>query len=154
MWEEYYKNLKAKSWGNFPINIKSDLLLETEILMREAQVKQTLWQEYLDNLKQNYPFFRFPWWCGSKIPENIAVLKKLWYLSIWWSDDMKRYHKNEKWKIIGTHLTVEEIENLEIENGDIPLFHFKQDDYKYIDAYIENLKRKNKYWKTVSDIIE
>lgn len=149
LWEEYYKKLQAKSWENFPEDIQSSLLLETEILMREAQIKKTLWKDYLDNLKQNYPFFRFPWWCGAYRSENIAVLKKLWYLSIWWSDDFYRWTSGNR-----KHMSVEWVKNIEIKNWDIPLFHFKQDDYKYIDAYIENLKKQKKSGKTVSDIIE
>ena len=146
LWEEYYKNLKAESWWEFPNKIKSDLLLETEILMWEEQVRRTLWDSYLQNLKQNYPFFRFPGWCGARIPKNIAVLKKLWYLSIWWSDDF--YNKQRK------HLSVDYMKSMDIENWDIPLFHFKKDDYKYLDAYIENIKDKNKAPKQVSDIIQ
>ena len=149
LWEAYYRNLQAKSWEDFPKSIQSNLLLETEILMREAQIKKTLWKEYLDTFKQNYPFFRFPGWCGAYRPNNIAVLKKLWYLSIWWSDDFYRWSgKNRK------HMSVEWVKDIEIKNWDIPLFHFKQDDYKYIDAYIENLKKQKKSSTTVSDIIE
>ena len=146
LWGEYYKNLKAWAW--FPNEIKSDLLLETEILMREAQVKKTLWEDYLKTLKQDYPFFRFTGWCGAGRPKNIAVLKRLWYLSIWWSDDFYRWSGKSR-----KHMSVEWVKNIEIENWDIPLFHFKQDDYKYIDAYINNLKSRNKTWKKVSDII-
>jgi len=149
LWEEYYKKLQAKSWEGFPKSIQSNLLLETEILMREAQTKKTLWKEYLDNLKQHYPFFRFPWGCGAYRANNIAVLKRLWYLSIWWSDDFYRWSGKTR-----KHMSVEWVKNIEIENWDIPLFHFKQDDYKYIDAYIESLKKQDKSSKAVSDIID
>ena len=82
LWNEYFENIKNKSGEWFPSKIKSSILLETEILMWEAQIRNTVWEVYLQNLKQNYPFFRFPGWCGANRSENVAVLKKLWYLSI------------------------------------------------------------------------
>lgn len=152
LWDEYYKKLEKDALAWFPNRIKSSLLLETEILMREAQVKQTLWEEYRQNLKDNYPFFRFPWWCGARRPENIAVLKKLWYLSIWWSDDF--YDSQHG------HKSVEKMEEMDIPNWAILLFHFKKNHKKwestereYLDSYIRNLKNKNITSKTVSDII-
>ena len=84
LWDDYLKNLRIKSWNWFPRKVRTDLLLETEILMWEAQIKKTLWSEYLKNFKQNHPFFRFPWGCGDTAARNTNVLKKLWYLAIWW----------------------------------------------------------------------
>ena len=149
LWDEYYDKIKNESWPSFPNKIKSTLLLETEILMWESQVKNTLWEEYLQNLKQNYPFFRFPGWCWANRGENIDVLKRLWYLAIWWSDDFYRWFgKNRR------HMSVYNMSNMNIQNWDIPLFHFKKDDYKYIDAYIENMKNKNKSSHEISWIIK
>ena len=148
LWVDYYNRIKSESWSWFPNAIKSTILLRTEILMWEAQMKKTLWESYLRSLKQNYPFFRFPWWCGAHRPSNIAVLKSLWYLSIWWSEDFYRWSwKNRK------HMTVLEIKNMGISNWNIPLFHFKKDDYKYVDAYIENMKKKWKSSKYISRVI-
>ena len=147
LWEEYFQKIKAEWWIWFPQKINSDVLLETEMLMREETITKTLGEEYLQNLKQNYPFFRFPWGCGARRPKNIAVLKKLWYLSIGWSDDFFRW-KNHK------HMSSEDIRTMNIPNWSIPLFHFKEEDYKYIDAYIENMKSKNKTSLKVSRIVK
>ena len=149
LWNEYYESIKVKSGSSFPSRIKSTILLETEILMWETQIRNTLWEDYLQNLKQNYPFFRFPWGCGANRSENIAVLKKLWYISIWWSEDFFRW----RWKS-RRHISTESIKTMDIPNWSIPLFHFKEQDYKYIDAYIENLKDKNKTSREVSQIIK
>lgn len=148
LWVDYYNRIKSESWSWFPNMIKSTILLKTEILMWEAQIKKTLWNDYLKNFKQNYPFFRFPWWCGANRSSNIAVLKSLWYLSIWWSEDFYKWTgKNRR------HMTTSELQNMSISNWDIPLFHFKKDDYRYIDAYIENMKKKWKSSKVVSRVI-
>ena len=147
LWEDYYKQIKSESWSNFPYQIKSDLLLETEILMWEQQIKKTLWTEYFHKMKQNFPFFRFPGWCWATRPENIKVLKKLWYLSIWWSED---FYRNRKWN---RHLSTDEIKNMNIWNWEIPLFHFKYQDFKYINAYIDNYKNKGKSSRKISDIV-
>jgi len=148
LWNEYFENIKSRSWESFPNRIKSDILLETEILMWEAQIKNTLWEKYLQNLKQSYPFFRFPGWCWANRSENIAVLKKLWYLSIWWSEDFFRWTNKSR-----RHMSTDSIKTMDISNWSIPLFHFKSDDYKYIDAYIENMKWKGKASHEVSQII-
>jgi len=148
LWTNYYNKIKSESWNWFPNSIKSAILLKTEILMWESQIKKTLWESYLRNLKQSYPFFRFPWWCGANRSSNIAVLKSLWYLSIWWSEDFYRWSGSNR-----KHLTTSEMQNMNISNWSIPLFHFKKDDYKYIDAYIENMKRKWKSSKVISRVI-
>ncbi len=149
LWIEYFNKLKLQVWNDFPFKISSDLLLRTEILMWEAQIKNSLWKPYLNKLKSNFPFFRFPGWCWWFREKNIKVLKDLWYLSIWWSDDFYRWTgKNRK------HIAAANVWSLDISNGDIPLFHFKESDFKYIDAYIQNVKNKNKSSKVVSDIIK
>ncbi len=148
LWTNYYNKIKSGSWTWFPNKIKSTILLRTEILMWEAQIKKTLWESYLKNLKQNYPFFRFPWWCWASRSQNIAVLKSLWYLSIWWSEDFYKWSGSNR-----RHLTPSEMQSMNISNWNIPLFHFKKDDYKYIDAYIQNMKRKWKSSKVVSRVI-
>lgn len=149
LWENYLKNLKINSWNWFPRKVKTDLLLETEILMWEAQIKKTLWMDYLKNLKLNYPFFRFPWGCGATATRNINVLKKLWYLSIWWSEDFFRWSWDNR-----RHMSLNGVKNLNVSNWEIPLFHFKADDFKYIDAYINNMKNKNKSSKVVSETVK
>lgn len=148
LWDNYYNKIKAESWDWFPNKIKSTILLRTEILMWEAQIKKTLWNDYLKTFKQNYPFFRFPWWCGAHRSSNIAVLKNLWYLSIWWSEDFYKWNGKDR-----RHMTTSEMQNMNISNWNIPLFHFKKDDYKYIDAYIENMKKRWKSSKVISKVI-
>ena len=41
-------------------------------------------------------------------------------------------------------MTAASVWNLNVTNGDIPLFHFKESDFKYTDTYINNMKRQNK----------
>ena len=149
LWIEYFNKLKLQVWNDFPFKISSDLLLRTEILMWEAQIKNSLWEPYLNKLKSNFPFFRFPGWSWWFREKNIKVLKDLWYLSIWWSDDFYRWTGKSR-----KHITDASVWSLNISNGDIPLFHFKESDFKYIDTYIQNMKNKNKSSKVVSDIIK
>jgi peptidoglycan/xylan/chitin deacetylase (PgdA/CDA1 family) len=155
LWADYLNKIQAESWEWFPRRIKSDLLLRTEILMWEAQIKRTLGEEYLNKFKIEHPFFRFPWGCGATATRNINVLKEMWYLSIGWSDDFFRWAGKAR-----RHMTLNEVKNVGIRNWDIPLFHFKKSywpgkttEWAYIDAYIENMKNKNKWSKTTSEII-
>ena len=155
LWENYLNTIKSESWEWFPRKVKTDLLLKTEILMREEQIKKTLWEEYLQNFKTQYPFFRFPGWCWSTNSNNIKILKELWYLSIGWNEDFFRWTgKNRR------HITKQEIKNMNINNWDIPLFHFKKNyksgssEREYIDAYIESMQNKNKTSHEISEIIK
>ncbi len=149
LWEDYLNKIKSESWEWFPRRVKSDLLLRTEILMWEEQIKKTLGEEYLNKFKIEHPFFRFPWGCGATATRNINVLKDLWYLSIGWSEDFYRWTGKAR-----RHMSTESIRTMNVPNGGIPLFHFKDQDYKYIDAYIENMKNRNKTSHEVSHIIK
>lgn len=156
LWDDYLKNLRIMSWNWFPRKVRTDLLLETEILMWETQIKKTLWSEYLKNFKQNHPFFRFPWGCWDSAPRNINVLKKLWYLAIWWSEDFFRWKWSNR-----KHMSLEWVRVMSISNWDIPLFHFKKSygakkatERDYIDAYIDNMKNRNKTSHEVSHIVK
>jgi hypothetical protein len=51
-------------------------------------------------------------------------------------------------------MSAESMRSMNIPNGAVPLFHFKEQDYKYIDAYIENMKSKNKTSHKVTQIIK
>jgi len=149
LWEDYLNKIKSESWEWFPRIVKSDLLLRTEILMWEEQMKKSLGEEYLHKFKIDHPFFRFPWGCGATATKNVNVLKELWYLSIGWSEDFFKWTGKSR-----RHMPAESMKTMNIPNGAIPLFHFKSEDYKYIDAYIENMKNKNKTSHEVSKIVK
>ena len=134
LWIDYYNNIKSKNpW--MPQVMDSATLLETEILMWEEEVKQSLWEDYLSEIKLNHPFFRFPWGCWSKRMENIDVLKKHWYLAIWWNDEPK-YNTSKK-----------------VSNWDIPLFHFDKTNVTALYQYLHKLTSSWKEPKLVSEII-
>jgi len=143
LWLEYYNKLKSDN-PDAPDKVKSATLLEAEILMWEEEVKLNLGEEYLQKMKINSPFFRFPWWCWVKNSESISILKKHWYLSVWWSEDFMK----------GWHMSNNAIKTMEIPNWWIPLFHFKKDDIPYLKSYLENLSNQWKTSKTLSETIE
>ena len=134
LWINYYNDIKSENpW--MPQVMNSATLLETEILMREEEVRQSLWEDYLTEMKLNHPFFRFPWGCWSKRMENIDVLKKHWYLAIWWNDEP-----------IYNMLT-------KVSNWDIPLFHFDKTNATTLYQYINKLISSWKEPKLVSEIL-
>lgn len=134
LWTDYYNKIKAKN-PRIPEVMDSADLLETEILMREEEVRQNLWEAYLNEMKLNHPFFRFPWGCWSKRMENIEVLKKHWYLAIWWNDEPKFKIPEKVW------------------NWDIPLFHFDQKNINALNPYISKIKASWKKTKLISELI-
>lgn len=151
LWEDYYKNvLEADKLSSVPDKIRSDLLLQTEILMREEEVRRTLWEAYLQKYKRDFPFIRLPWWHWMLVSEknksvreeNVEVLKKMWYLSIIWSDDFIRSWSHQ------------DIDHMAVENWWTPLFHFKwKKEQDYIRQYIQKAKWMGKKFKPLSDII-
>lgn len=109
-------------------------LLEQQILDWEQAVKDSLWEDYLIRMKRDFPFFRFPWWCWDSNPVHLDVLKKLWYLPIWWSDCT--------WK-----------DGQSLNNGEIELFHVKPADFWRISKCAQ---QANKQWmrcQTISTIV-
>lgn len=107
---------------------------ERELLWREKTVKDVLWEDYFVKMKKNYPFFRFPgmYWIREKA--YLDILKKHGYIPIW-----RRYTENPK--------------NGTINNGDIFLRHFKDQDTSNVKKSIELILQNWKHAKTVSDII-
>ena len=107
---------------------------ERELLWWEETVKEILWEDYFLKMKKNYPFFRFPWMYWIRVEAYLDILKKHWYIPIWW-----RYTKNPG--------------NQEVNNGDIFLRHFKNADTINIRKSVELTLQNGKKPRTVSDII-
>lgn len=107
---------------------------ERELLWWEKIVKEVLWEIYFIKMKKNYPFFRFPgmYWIREKA--YLDILKKHGYIPIWW-----RYTENPQ--------------NGTVNNGDIFLRHFKDQDMANVKKSIELILQNGKHAKTVSDII-
>jgi len=110
-------------------------LLKKQILDWEAAVKDNLWEEYLIRMKRDFPFFRFPGWCGDSKPEHIAVLKELWYLPFWRSDCT--------WK-----------DGQNLNNGEIELFHVKPADFSRISNCIQQAQGQWLQCKPLTEIVD
>lgn len=107
---------------------------ERELLWWEKIVKQILWEDYLIKMKSNYPFFRFPWMHWIRVKAYLDILKKYGYIPIWW-----RYTENPKNELVN--------------NGDIFLWHFKDQDTINVRKSLELILKNGKQAKTVSEII-
>ena len=109
-------------------------LLEKQILDWEQAVIDSLWVEYFDEMKKNFPFFRFPGWCWDSNPEHLAVLKKLWYLPFGRSDCT--------WKNGKT-----------LHNGELELFHVKEADFRRISECIQEAQKNWFSCKRLTEIV-
>ena len=107
---------------------------EKELLWWEVTVKAVLWEDYFIKMKKNYPFFRFPWMHWIREKAYLDILKKHGYIPIWW-----RYTENPKDGVVN--------------NGDIFLWHFKDQDTTNVRKSLEMILKNGKYPKTVSDMI-
>lgn len=107
---------------------------ERELLWWEKTVKEVLWEDYFFKMKKNHPFFRFPWMYWIREKAYLDILKKHGYIPIWW-----RYTENPKDGVVN--------------NGDIFLWHFKDQDMVNVRRSLELILKNGKQPKTVSDII-
>ena len=107
---------------------------EKELLWWEDAVKMVLWENYLIKMKKNFPFFRFPWMHWIRVKAYLDILKKHWYIPIWW------WHTKNP-------------ENQTVNNGDIFLWHFKNQDTTNVRKSLEMALQDGKQPRTVSDII-
>lgn len=107
---------------------------ERELLWWEDAVKKVLWEEYLLKMKKNYPFFRFPWMYWIRVKAYLDILKEHGYIPIGW-----RYTENPKDGVVN--------------NGEIFLWHFKDQDVENVKKSLELILKNGKNAKTVSDMI-
>ncbi len=107
---------------------------ERELLWWEKTVKEVLWENYLIKMKKNHPFFRFPWMHWIREKAYLDILKKHGYIPIW-----RRHTENPKDWVVN--------------NWDIFLRHFKNQDTLNIKKNLELILKNGKQAKTVSDII-
>ena len=107
---------------------------EMELLWWEKTVKEVLWENYLIKMKNNHPFFRFPWMYWIREKAYLDILKKHGYIPIW-----RRHTENPKDWVVN--------------NWDIFLRHFKNQDTLNIKKNLELILKNGKQAKTVSDII-
>jgi hypothetical protein len=102
-------------------------ILEQDILEWENLYKETLWEEQFIIMKQQYPFFRFPWGAWGHKKTLLEILKKYGYLPIWWTYTDPTTTKNTN--------SLAPINNgNQLVNGGISLLHFN-------DNGVKNLKR-------------
>lgn len=107
---------------------------ESELLWWEDAVKMVLWEDYFIEMKKNFPFFRFPWMYWIRVKAYLDILKKHGYIPIWWW-----YTENPKDGIVN--------------NGDIFLWHFKDQDMGNVEKSLELILKNWKHPMKVSDII-
>ncbi len=107
---------------------------ERELLWWEKVVKEVLWEDYLIKMKKNYPFFRFPWMYWIKVKAYLDILKKYGYIPIGW---LHTYNPKD-----GV-----------VNNGDIFLWHFKDQDKNNVKRNLDLIIQNGKHPMTVSNII-
>ena len=108
---------------------------EREVLQREDAVKMVLWEDYFVKMKKNFPFFRFPWMYWIREKAYLDILKKHGYIPIWW-----RYTENPKDGVVN--------------NGDIFLWHFKDQDTINVRKSLELILKNEKQAKTIWEILD
>ena len=111
---EQWHQICNHTYSHHYLKNQDTTLLKEEIIQREETVKDILWEEYLNTMKSNFPFFRFPWWYWSSDTNPLNILKELWYLPIARSDDNRQFwDKIRNWEIILMHFKEKDIERLE-----------------------------------------
>lgn len=107
---------------------------EKEVLWWEDAVKMVLWEAYFIKMKRNFPFFRFPWMHWIRVKAYEDILKKHGYIPIGW-----RYTANPKDGVVN--------------NWEIFLWHFKNQDTLNVRKSLDLIKQSNKIAGPVSKSI-
>lgn len=114
----------AKEWEKW---ISAEKVKE-EILGWEKLATKVLGKEYVEKMKKEFPFVRFPYGGGNKSPDILIIAEELGYLPIWYSS------------------------TLEV-NGAIYLMHFTSSDADKLEGVLDRIAQKGLKGVTVSEIL-
>jgi len=128
-----------------------------EIVKWEEAASKIFGKDYLDTMKANFPFIRFPGGSGHKSEEVLSLATNLGYQPIAWSSEtysavLKNHdYKNEPVSPIAAEITNHLVKTAQ--NGTIALLHFNQWDTFSLDQTIDGILQKSLTIKPLSEIL-
>lgn len=129
-----------------------------EILEWESTVVEILGQEYLDRMKQEFPFIRLPGGSGNESKRILRIVAELGYIPVGWNLEtyyaVLRHHdlNNEPVTLIANEVLAHVTKK--VKGGSIILLHFNAYDTEKLDEIITAIKDKNLTMHQLNECLE
>lgn len=129
-----------------------------EILEWESTAAEILGQEYLDKMKQEFPFIRLPGGAGNESKRVLRIVSEFGYIPVGWNIEsyyaVLRHHdlKSEPLDPIADEVFAHI--SKKVKGGSIILLHFNPYDTAKLDEIIAKIKEKGLTMHLLSECLE
>ena len=139
------------------LNTLSNDGIKNELRGWANAVCDVLGEQYLENMKKEYPYMRLPGGYGTSDERVLKIVAEEGYIPVGWSDEtvysiLRHYNlKNEPVDPIAERIVQHIRENAQ--NGSIILLHFNSFDIGRLEEIINSIKEKGLALKLVSEVL-
>jgi peptidoglycan-N-acetylmuramic acid deacetylase len=129
--------------------------IKKEILEWETTAEEVLGKDYLENMKQEYPYLRIPYNAGGNSKRVLRIIAELGYIPIGWNIEtyyaVLRHHdlSTEPVKPIAAEVSAHVTKR--VKGGSIILLHFNAYDTYNLDEIVSSIKEKGFTLKLLSE---
>jgi len=129
--------------------------IKKEILEWETTAAEVLGKDYIENMKQEYPYLRIPYNAGGNSKRVLRIIAELGYIPIGWNLEtyyaVLRHHdlSTEPVKPIAAEVAAHVTKR--VKGGSIILLHFNAYDTYNLDEIISSIKEKGFTLKLLSE---
>ena len=131
--------------------------VKTEINGWESAVNEVLGEEYLEKMKKEFPYFRFPGGKEDRDERLLKVINELGYIPVGWSVETQyavlRHYNLKSADVDAIAKKVSDYVTENTKNGSIVLLHFNPYDTVKLEEMINGLRDKGLKLKTVSELL-
>ena len=130
--------------------------IKKEILDWETTASEVLGKDYVENMKQEYPYLRIPYNAGGNSKRVLGIIAELGYIPIGWNLEtyyaVLRHHdlSTEPVKPVATEVAAHVTKR--VKGGSIVLLHFNMYDVYKLDEILSVIKEKGFTLKLLSEI--
>lgn len=137
--------------------------LSTDEIRRQVQgweeiAIQVLGQEYVDTMKKEAPYIRFPGGAGHNSPRVLTTVEELGYQPVAWTEETWHSvlrHYNLKTADVGqVSALISDHMISQSEKGKILLLHFNAFDVERLDTIIDGIRSKGLEFKQLKDFLQ
>jgi len=131
--------------------------IKGEMLGWEQAARNVLGKKYLERMKNNFSYIRFPGGAGHKTERVLQTVEEMGYMPIAWSQDTygavlkKHQYLKEPAKPIADE--VEQYTVKTAQNGSIILFHFNVWDTLDLEETVAGIREKSLEIKNVTGVL-
>lgn len=135
----------------------SDEGIKKEILDWETTAAEVLGKEYLEKMKQEYPYLRIPYNAGGKSKRVLRIIAELGYTPVGWNIEtyysVLRHHNLSTEPVTPIGNEVASHVKSKAKGGSIILLHFNLYDTNRLDEIISSIKGNGLTLKLLSEVL-